>query len=502
MMSRRCAPLLVALIGCVVAACGGTQTASQAPPSASVGSAPKTTTLPDPEAFRYTEPKPGPATPVQFPTPVMKTLKNGVTLFVVPKHSAVTTLTVVSRHGSGSVPLGKSGLAALTARMLTESTQQRSSLALAEACEALGSSLQADAGRDESHVAMATLTADVPRGLALLSEVVFRPAFSEADFKRVKGEWLDGLRAERQEPARLASLVALRTLLGPALGAPVSGSIPDVQKLSVADLTAFHRRAYAPSNLAVIAVGDLSLAELEPDVEKLFGHETAPAAPAPEGAVRVEQPSKLRVLLVDRKDSVQSALFAVQPFPRRSEPGFEAREILSTLLGGLFTSRLNLNLREKHAYTYGVHGQALATRQWGSFFVATDVKTETTADALFELVAELDRARDPKSSAPIEDQETARARTDLVHALGARLEHTSAIADAMRSIFAEQLAPDYYTKYPELVSHIPTAQVAEQAAYLEPHRLIVVIVGDSAQIEPSLRQHGFEFENADPKLLE
>jgi zinc protease len=500
MRLRKVSAPLVAFATGLIAACGGLPPSSQAPVTArNAVAAPAPA---DPEAFRNTEPKPGQATPVQFPTPEMKTLKNGVTLFVVPKHSEVTTLTVVARHGSGSVPLGKSGLAALTARMLTESTQQRSSLALAEACEALGSSLQADAGRDESHVAMATLTRDVPRGLALLSEVVFRPAFSQADFQRVKGEWLDGLRAERQEPARLASLVALRTLLGPSAGAPVTGSIPDVQRLTASDLAAFHRRAYAPSNLALIAVGDLTVAQLEPEVEKLFGRATGPTFPVPVNAVSAEQPSKLRVLIVDRKDSVQSALFAVQAFPRRSEPGFEAREIMGTLLGGLFTSRLNLNLREKHAYTYGVHGQALATRQWGTFYVATDVKSETTADSLFELLAELDRARDANGSAPIQDQEVARARTDLIHALGARLEHTSAIADAMRTTFAQGLAPDYYAKYPGLLSRIPTAEVAQQATSLDPHHLLVVIVGDRAQLEPSLRQHGFELENADPKLLE
>jgi len=502
-VNRAClAQCALVFASCLTFACAAPN-ASLAPGSATAAtSASAPASKPDPEAFRNTQPKSGEATPVQFPTPAVKTLKNGVTLFVVPKHSAVATLTVVTRHGGGSVPLGKSGLAALTARMLTEGTQQHSSLALAEAAESLGSSLEADAGRDESHVSLSTLTADAPRGLELLAEVVFRPAFATQEFQRVKGEWLDGLRAERQEPGRLASLVALRLLLGPSAGAPVSGSIPDVQKLTVADLTAFHRSAYAPSNLAVIAVGDLTLAQLEPDVERLFGHATGPVYPAPTDTVSAEAPSKLRVVLVDRKDSVQSAIFAAQPFPRRAEPSFEAREIMGTLLGGLFTSRLNLNLREKHAYTYGVHGQALATRQWGSFFVATDVKTETTADALFELLAELDRARDPKGSAPIQDQEAARARTDLMHALGARLTHTSSIADAVRSIFAEQLPTDYYTKYPDVISHVPTAEVAQQATRLDPRHLLVVIVGDRAQIGPSLKQHGFELESADPKLLE
>jgi zinc protease len=484
-----------------LAACGAPAPAPVSPtvpPSA----APKPPAALDPEPFRMTPPKPGPHPAVEFPTPQQQTLKNGVTLFVLPKPSAITTLSVVVRHGGGSVPLGKSGLAALTARMLTEATQRYSSLALAEATESLGSGLDEDAGRDESHVSISTLTADVPRGLELLSQVVFSPAFHPADFARVKDEWLDGLRGERQEPARLASLAALRTLLGPVAGAPVSGSIPDVEKLSVADLVAFHRRVYVPSNLAVVAVGNVTLEGLAPDLERLFGHATGPAFPAPTATVTPEQPSKLRVLLVDRKDSVQSAIFAVQPFPKRSEPGFEARDLLGTLLGGLFTSRLNLNLREKHAYTYGVHGQVLGTRQWGAFFVATDVKTETTADSLFEILSELDRARDPKRGAPIQDQEAGRARADLMHSLGARLEHTSSMADAVRTAFAEGLPADYYAKYPTLVAGIPTSEVIEQARRLDPQRLLVVIVGDRAQIQPSLKQHGFEVEIADPKLVE
>lgn len=456
----------------------------------------------DPEAFRDTPPKAGAHPAVEFPSSQQKVLKNGVTLLVLPKASAITTLSVVVRHGGGSVPLGKSGLAALTARMLTEATQRYPSLALAEATESLGSTLDEDAGRDESHVSLSTLTADVPRGLELLAQVVFSPAFHAADFARVKDEWLDGLRAERQEPARLASLAALRTLLGPVAGAPVSGSIPDVQKLTVGDLIAFHRRVYVPSNLAVIAVGNVTLDSVATDVERLFGRATGAPFPAPTATVTPEEPRRLRVLLVDRKDSVQSAIFAVQPFPKRSEPGFEAREILGTLLGGLFTSRLNLNLREKHAYTYGVHGQALGTRQWGAFFVATDVKTETTADSLFELLSELERAKNPELGAPIQDQEAARARADLMHALGARLEHTSSMADAMRTAFAQGLPADYYARYPALVASVPTSEVTEQAKRLDPRRLLVVIVGDREQIQPSLKQHGFEVEIADPKLLE
>jgi zinc protease len=481
--------------GCTPAAAPSAHSPTLAP---SVGAQP----APDPESFRLTPPKPGAHPAVQFPTPTIKTLKNGVTLLVLPKHSAVTTLSVVLREGASSLPPGKSGLAALTARMLGEGTRLRSGLALAEASESLGSTLETDAGRDESHVELSTLTTDVARGLELLAEVVFKPAFREADFTRVKGEWLDGLRAERQEPSRVASLVALRSLLGPSAGAPVSGSIPDVEKLTIAELKAFHARSYVAANLAVIAVGDVTLAQLEPDVERLFGQATGTASTPALANTTPEPPSKLKVLIVDRKDSVQSSIFAVQPFPKRSEPGFEAREIMSSLLGGLFTSRLNSNLREKHAYTYGVHGQALATRNWGAFYVATEVKSETTADSVYELLTELERAQDPKRGAPIDEQEANRARTDLMHSLGARLEHTSSLASSMATLFAQQLPNDYYSKYPAFVSSVPTSEVAAQAARLTPQRMTVVIVGDRAQIEPSLKRRGYTPEPADPRLSE
>ncbi|HEY4106765.1 MAG TPA: pitrilysin family protein [Polyangiaceae bacterium] len=489
-------------LGALGAGCGSPPAPHAAlPPPPPSASAPAPLPV-DPEAFRNTPPATGAPAPVLFPAPAVKTLKNGVTLYVVPKHSAVATLSVVVNQGAASVPPGKSGLAALTARMLTEGTQKRSSLALAEASESLGATLEADAGRDESHVSIATLTNDVTRGLELLAEVTFTPAFRAKDFERVKNEWLDGLRAERQEPPRVASLVALRALLGASAGMPVSGSIPDVEKLKSEDLIAFHKQAYVPSNLAVIAVGDLTLAELEPGVERLFGHATGPSFPAPSTAIPEQKPTKLRILIVDRKDSVQTSIFAVQPFPKRSEPGFEAREIMGTLLGGLFTSRLNLNLREKHAFTYGVHGQAIATRLWGAFFVASDVKTEATADSLREMLDELERARDPGRGAPIQAQEAARARTDLMHSLGARLEHTSQIADSVRTEVAEQLPADYYAKYPDLVAQVPTAQVAAEAARLDPAHLLIVLVGDRAQIEPSMKQRGFTLESVDPKLLE
>ncbi|HEY2405957.1 MAG TPA: pitrilysin family protein [Polyangiaceae bacterium] len=456
---------------------------------------------PDPDAWRNQQPKPGAAALPEFPAPETVRLDNGLSIYVVKRAAPVATLSLVIRHGAASAPEGKSGLAALTARMLAEGTQRHSQQELAEASENLGATLETGATRDESHLELETLSADVPQGLALLAEVALSPAFRERDFSRVRDEWLDAVKSDRKDPPRLAVLVALRALFGLQAGASVNGSVPDVEKLTARELAAFHRQAYVPSNMALIVVGDLTLADVRAHAERLFGRvKGAPFAP-PTAEPTPRVPEKVRVLVVDRKDSVQSSLVALQPLPKRSAPDYEKRALLGTVIGGLFTSRLNLNLREEHAYTYGAGGQVLGTRLWGAYLVSTDVKTENTADALHELISELERAHDPKR-APIRDDEADRARNALIHALGASLEHTSEVADAIRTTFVHELKPDYYARYPKLIEGISTAEIGKQTALLQPEHLLVVIVGDRSAIEPGLRQRGFELEAADPTLLE
>ncbi len=169
------------------------------------------------------------------------------------------------------------------------------------------------------------------------------------------------------------------------------------------------------------------------------------------------------MVVVDRPDSVQSALFAVQQFPKRSEPGFEVREVMGKVVGGLFTSRINLNLREEHAFTYGAFAQPIASEQWGAFFASTSVRTDVTADALRELVKELEKAKNPALGAPIEPAEVARAKADLIHTLGASLEHGSRLAEAVTTLFVDALPADYDARYPSLLEPIDAAAVTQAA---------------------------------------
>jgi zinc protease len=336
----------------------------------------------------------------------------------------------------------------------------------------------------------------------LLAEVVLTPAFVEADFTRVKDEWLDALRAERQNPQRLATLAAVRALYGSRFGAPVAGSVPDVQKLSTKDLRDFHRRAYQPDSAALVVVGTLDKPQLSAELERTFGTWHGKSAIAEAPAPAAEMPVKTRVLVIDRPDAVQSALVAVMPAPRRAEVGYEARQVVGRVLGGLFTSRLNSNLREKHAYTYGAFAQPVAARSFGLLVVSTSVRTDVTAPALSEIQLELAKIRDPSPATTVSADEIQRAKADLVFGLGSTLEHPSRIADTTSTLFVQGLAPDYNTRYPDTLAALAPEAIRAAATSLIGERLLVVIVGDRAKIEPALKERGQVVELAPASLTE
>lgn len=449
-----------------------------------------------------TRPAAGKPGELRFPEPERIALASGLSVIVVKKAVPVASLQLVFRHGAAASPPGKSGLSALTARMLTEGTRKHPGPKLAEEVERLGSTLDADAGRDTTTLSLSALTEDLERAIELLAEVVQEPAFVQADFERVRSEWLDGLRAERQSPDRLASLTALGALLGKPHGSPVSGTLSDVQELSLNDLRDFHQKAYRAADAVLIVVGDTELDRTKKAVERSFKK-------LARGESNLEQPFSLgsppppkQVLLVDRPGAVQSAIVAVQPLPKRSEPGYEARELLTTLLGGLFTSRLNLNLREEHAYTYGAHAQNVATKHWGALFVATSVRSDVTAEALVQVLKELAHARDPKLGKPISQEELGRARADLVQSLGARLEHGARIAGTLGEMWSQGLPPDYYRRYPALLASETTDSVTRAASIINEERLTIVVVGDRSVVEASLRKVGFQVVAAPPALTD
>jgi zinc protease len=467
-------------------------------PSASAAAA----VAPDPEPWRNQRPAPGPASALHFPAPEQATLASGLTVLVARKAVPVASVSLVFRHGSAACPPGKSGLAALTARMLTEGTRQHPGVKLAEEVEQLGTTLDEDAGRDTSSLSLAVLTSDLERALALLGEVVEQPAFLAADFERVQKEWLDGLRAERQAPERLAALATMGTLLGKPHGSPAGGSLSDVAKLTVKDVVDFHRKAYGAADAALIVVGDVEFARVQRSAEQAFRKLGKGASGLEQPFVAPAKPPARQIVLVDRPGAVQSALALAQPLPKRSEPGYEQRELLIKLFGGLFTSRLNLNLREEHAYTYGAHAQNLTTAHWGALYIATSVRSDVTAEALSEALKELQMLKDPKLGKPLKAEELSRARADLVQSVGARLEYGARIGGTLADLWLHRLPFDYYSRYAGLLEAETPGTLLRATELIDPEHLVIVVVGDRKVVEPPLTKLGYTLVPAPADLTE
>jgi zinc protease len=495
--------LLLAVAWSSALACGGAPAPkAEALPSPKASAQQANKPAPDPEPWRSQRPPAGAPGQLHFPEPQQAKLSNGLSLMVVRRAVPVASLSLVFRHGAAACPPGKSGLASLTARMLTEGTRKHPGVRLAEEVEQLGTTLDEDAGRDSSSLSLSALTADLDRAIELLGEVVTEPAFAPTDFERVQKEWLDGLRAERQAPERLASLVTLGTLLGKPHGSPAGGSLADVQKLTLKDIVDFHRKAYAAGEAALIVVGDVELAAVQKSAERALKKLGKGQAGLEQPFTPPVTPPAKQILIVDRPGAVQSALTLAQRLPKRSEPGFEQRELLTTLFGGLFTSRLNLNLREEHAYTYGAHAQNIATEHWGALYVATSVRTDVTADALKEALKELNLLKDGKLGKPLRAEEVARARADLVQSVGARLEYGARIGSSLADLWLHGLPLDYYRKYPGLLAAETPDTLSRAAAVLDIDHLIVVVVGDRAVVEAPLKALGYQVASAPAELIE
>ncbi len=493
-MTRRC---WLVLATAIVLGCGSRAPAPVAPRTASP------TQAEEAESWRAQVPTPGRARVPSYPIPEHIALDNGMQALVVAQPIHVVAILAVVRHGASAVPAGQSGLAALTARMLTEGTLRRSSEQLAVATENLGSELVADAGRDYSSVGMTVLPDDLDAAVRLLAEVLREPAFVPSEFERVRAEWVDGLLAERQSPDRLATLAGLRLLLGPIHGSPVGGSVPDVQRLSVGDLRTFYEQHYSPGELALVVVGDVTATEVQATVEQHLGDWQPTSVAAPLSSPLEPPLERRKIVVVDRPGSAQSALCVVEALPPRGAPGEEAREVMNTVLGGMFTSRLNQNLREQHGYTYGAGSVAIATRTWGAFVAMTSVEAPATGAAIEEIVGELGALGDPRGRRPLGEDELERAKTALVHAQSARLERASDIAEDVAELFTHELPWDYFATYASRVQRVTREEVVEQAQrYLHPERLGIVAVGPRDAIEQNLRSSKQTVETAHPSLLE
>ncbi len=437
-----------------------------------------------------TRPTAGPGRPWEFPAVHHATLGNGIRVSVAPMHRLpmVTVLALVDA-GATRDAAGAEGAAMLTATALTEGTARLDGASLTEQCERLGASLDAGADWDSLMAHLAVTPDRLEQAMALLGEVLVSPGFRERDVERLKEERLADLLQQRVEPRGLAAEQFREFLYveGSRYRVAGGGSPASVRTLSSETVRAFHGAHVVPSRLTIVLAGDVTLERGVRLVERSLGSwrgaDGAAAAAVDDRTVAGGR----RVRVVHKADAPQSELRVGHRGLPRLHPDFFDVVVMNALLGGLFSSRINLNLREKHAYTYGANSMFDWRRGAGPFVVSTAVKTEVTDAAVREILLEIDRMRSETVSA--DELSLATAYLDGVFPI--RYETTTAVAQAIASATVYGLPDDYYTTYRAKVRAV-TAESVRRAAeqHLHPDELLVLAVGDREAIRAPLEALG------------
>jgi zinc protease len=435
-------------------------------------------------------PSPGPPRAYRFPEFERHTLSNGVRVIVAPvRKLPVVSARLVLDAGAMAEPRGAEGVALLTARALLEGTASRDADALAVDLERLGASVDINVNWDFAALSATVVSERLPELLTILVEMVRTPRFAERDVMRLRGEMLAELVSRRAEPRGLADDMFGRFVYVPdsRYAAPEDGRRESVGALDPDDLSAFHARRIVPAAATLVVAGDVEPTELVKRAEDMLGEWRGEAAPAP-SVLDTPLHAKPGAHLVRRADAPQSELRIGHVGLPRRHPDYFAVTVMNAILGGLFNSRINLNLRETHGYTYG----AFSTFEWrraaGPFVVSTAVQSEVTVAAAREVVNEIDRMR----AEPVSSDELSLAVSYLDGVFPIRYETTAAIAQALTALGVHDLPDDYYDTYREHVRGVSIPDVLHAAdRHLHPDAMQVVVVGDPAVVREPLGEGGF-----------
>ena len=438
---------------------------------------------------RSKEPALGKPMSLKLPPMQKATLSNGLKVVLAERHEApVVNLQLLVDSGYASDAKDMPGVASLALRMLEEGTPTRQSLKISEELESLGASFNTGTNLDGATVSMNTLKATMPRALDLYADLILHPAFPQNEFARLQQDRLAAIAREKAVP----QLTALRVLPGLLYGKdhvyahPFTGSGTEeaVKRMTRADLARYHATWFKPNNATLLVVGDTTLAEIQPLLEKAFAG-WKPGEVPKKAIAPVQAPAKSLVYLVDRPGALQSVIVGAQLAPPRNSPEAIPLEMVNDVFGGTFSSRINMNLREDKHWSYGVRSLLQPALGQRPFMSVSPVQTDKTQDALKELVREY---RDIAGGKPIGGEELKSALDNNTLGLPGRFETAGQLAGAYSTILQYGLPEDYYNTYTEKALSLTPAQANALAARsFTPERLVWVVVGDMSKVESGIR---------------
>lgn len=432
------------------------------------------------------QPAPGPEATFVPPTAKRTRLKNGVSVLVIENHTlpiaAIEVL--VAGAGTGSDPAHKRGLAAFTADMIDEGAGGLSAIAISDEVGRLGARLVTWTDADIAGISVSALTRTLDPTLDLLSRLLTTPAFDAGELERVKGDRLTALAQRRDRPLEVASLVLDATLYGvdSPYGHAGPGVRDDVQSITARDLQSFYRAHWNPAATTIVVAGDVDAASLTGKLEATLGGWRAPAA---RPATVTAAPARLthRLVLVDRPGAAQSEVRIGRVGPDRHDRRYFAFEVLRTVFGDGFTSRLTQRLREQLGITY----HPAAIMDWrkarGPFRVVEEIVTDKTAVGVDETIKILDDL----AANDVPAAELDKAKHNMIRALPERFETNARTAAAFAELALFGLPDDWYTQFAAAVDKVTAAEVKAAAKSMLPSgSMAIVIVGDLARVRPEL----------------
>lgn len=470
---------LTALAGLTsLAACSGaplTTTSAPLPPSPVVA-APIDLTKP---------PTLGAPPALRVPPITTRQLPNGLKIVIVEQHELpIADVLLQIRNGGEADPANRTGAAALTSALLTEGTTTRTALQIADQAAYLGVRVGANSGWEQSTVSLHAPTAQLDSAMALFADVALHPAVPAADLERVRKVRLTGLQQLRDRGPSIADRAYATALYGEQhpYGRPLAGTEASVAAIARADLQSFYDTYFRPNNATLLVVGDVRPDDVERRAQALFGGWTRGVVPAPTNAT-AQTPTATTLVLIDKPGAAQSSFRLGGIGAPRSTKDYFALQVLNTILGGSFTSRLNQNLRETKGYTYGANSGFSLRRMAGPFTASAEIVSAKTDSALIEFMKELRTIRDTVPS-----DELAKAKRYLQLGLPEDFETTGSIAGQLLPLLTYGIPLDFYNSAVENIGAVTQADVQRVARqYVNPDKLTLVIVGDRKTIEPGLR---------------
>lgn len=438
---------------------------------------------------RALPPAPAAVRPFAFPPVESRTLDGGLALRVarLPR-LPVVAMTLVLPAGESALGESRAGHAVLTADALEGGTRARSGTELAEALEGIGASLQASASWDATTVSVTCLADRLEEALGLLAEVVLRPAFPEEEVARIREQQLARIRQREMDPGSLASDRAAELIHASGLpyARPVGGTVVSVAGFGAAEAATLAAELYRPRGGALVVAGDVDPEQVTALARTVLGGWEGDASGGRDFVV-APRFTGATVHVIDRPGAVQSEIRIGHPGVAMKDPDHYGLVVMNTILGGAFTSRLNLNLRERHGFTYGVRSRFVFRRSAGPFVVSTAVGTDVTAGAVREILQEI---RLMAGQGPSEAEVEA-ARDYIAGVFPLRLETTAQVASRIAELIVYDLPSDHHARYRDRIRAVSREDAAGAAArHVHPDRATVVVVGDADAVRAPLEELG------------